>query len=88
MTTVYHPPTDEEMKRMNQEIETYLQIFCSNHSHDWNQYLHMLEFAINNRINSSTKQSTFFLIYRSHSKGMPTTFTQSKVPTIFKWMQK
>jgi hypothetical protein len=48
----------------------------------------MLEFAINNRINSSTKQSLFFFMYRSHLKGMPTAFTQSKVLTIFEWMQK
>jgi hypothetical protein len=83
MTTAYHPQTDGETERMNREIETYLRIFCSNHSHNWNQYLPALEFAINNCINSSTKQSPFFLMYGSHPKGMPTAFTQSKVPTIF-----
>jgi hypothetical protein len=88
MTTAYHLQTDGETERMNREIETYLRIFCSNHPHDWNQYLLALEFAINNRINSSTKQSPFFLMYGSHPKGMPTAFAQSKVSTIFEWMQK
>jgi hypothetical protein len=88
MTTAYHPQTDRETERMNQEIEIYLQIFCFNHFHNWNQYLSVLEFAINNCINSSTKQSPFFLMYKSHPKRMPTAFTQLKVPTIFKWMQK
>jgi hypothetical protein len=27
-------------------------------------------------------------MYGSHPKGMPTAFTQSKVLTIFEWMQK
>jgi hypothetical protein len=34
MTTAYYPQTDGEMERINQEIETYLRIFCFNHSHD------------------------------------------------------
>jgi hypothetical protein len=34
------------------------------------------------------KQSPFFLMYGSHPKEMPTSFTQSKVLTIFEWMQK
>jgi hypothetical protein len=34
MTMAYHPQTDRETERMNQEIEIYLQIFCFNHFHN------------------------------------------------------
>ena len=28
LSTAYHPQTDGETKRVNQEVETYLQMFC------------------------------------------------------------
>jgi len=29
LSTAYHPQTDGEMERVNQEIEQYLQVFCN-----------------------------------------------------------
>jgi transposase InsO family protein len=31
LTTAYHPQTDGATKRVNQEIEAYLSIYCSAH---------------------------------------------------------
>jgi hypothetical protein len=35
MSTTYHPQTDGETERVNQELEIYLQTFCSNKSETW-----------------------------------------------------
>ena len=49
-STAYHPPTDRQMERINQEIEQYLRIFINYHQSDWAGWLPMAEFAYNNKV--------------------------------------
>ncbi|EEB89456.1 hypothetical protein MPER_12443 [Moniliophthora perniciosa FA553] len=39
MTTAYHPQSDGETERVNQEIEVFLRIFCSKEQTTWKDYL-------------------------------------------------
>lgn len=48
MSTTYHPQTDGETERVNQELETYLHIFCATEQRKWSSYLPMAEFVHNN----------------------------------------
>ena len=48
LTTAYHPQTDGATKRVNQEIEAYLSIYCSAHPTEWKHSLSTLEFTHNN----------------------------------------
>jgi hypothetical protein len=57
MSTAYHPQTDGETERVNQELETYLRIFCANEPRSWSTYLPMAEFAHNNRAHETSKMS-------------------------------
>lgn len=86
MSTAYHPQTDGQTERVNWEIESYLLLFCSSHPYDWVDYLPDMEFAFNNQEHSATKQSPFFLMYRSHPRAIPTAFPRSKVPTVKQWL--
>ena len=65
-STSRHPQTDGQTERMNQEMEQYLWIFCGKRQHDWAEWLACAEFSINNKINSSTGYSPFFLNYGRH----------------------
>ena len=47
LSTAYHPQTDGETERLNQEVETYLRIFCSSHPETWTDHIPMAEFVHN-----------------------------------------
>jgi len=49
---------------MNQELEQYLQFFVDHRQKDWPEWLALAEFAVNNKIHSTTKVSLFMANYR------------------------
>jgi transposase InsO family protein len=59
LSSAYHPQTDGQTERVNQDLETYIRIFCSHRQDDWAKWLHMAEFAYNNKQHSTTKISPF-----------------------------
>lgn len=59
LSTTYHPQTDGQMKRVNQEIEQYLRLFISHHQDDWVDLLPSAEFSYNNKISASTQMTPF-----------------------------
>ena len=65
-STAFHPQTDGQTERMNQEIALYLRIFCNFHQNDWCQKLSICKFVWNNRIHSATKQTPFYLMFGFH----------------------
>ena len=59
-STAYHPQTDGQTERVNQELKQYLQLFCEYRQEDWSKYIPMAEFVHNNSVNTSTKLSPFY----------------------------
>uniref|UniRef100_A0A0W0EU18 Integrase catalytic domain-containing protein n=1 Tax=Moniliophthora roreri TaxID=221103 RepID=A0A0W0EU18_MONRR len=82
MSTAYHPQSDRETERVNQEMEIYLRMFCSKEQTEWSSYLHMAEFAHNNRTHSVTRNSPFFMIMRYNPRPLPTAFEKTSVPSV------
>jgi hypothetical protein len=64
ISTAYHPQSDGQTERINQEIEAYLRHFISYRQDDWSDLLATAEFALNNRKQSATDLSPFELNYR------------------------
>lgn len=64
--TAHRLQTDGQTERANQEIEIFLQAFVNTRQTDWAEWLACAEFALNNKINSSTGYSPFFLNYGCH----------------------
>jgi len=60
----FHPQTDNQTKRMNQELEQYLKFFVDYRQKDWPDWLALAEFVINNKAYSTTKMSPFMANYR------------------------
>ena len=59
LSSAYHPQTDGETERVNQELETYLCIFCNGHFEKWADLLPMAEFSHNSATHSATNKWLF-----------------------------
>jgi len=60
----YHPQTDRQTERTNQELEQYLRMYINHRQNNWSEWLAMAEFAFNNKVHTATKISPFKVNYR------------------------
>ena len=63
LSTAYHPQTDGQTEQTNQELETYLCIFCTNNPTKWVQFFPSTELHHNSAPHISNKASPFSLLY-------------------------
>ena len=67
-STAYHPQTDGQTERVNQELEQYLLLFVRERQDDWYTLLPLAEFSYNNHVHSSTQQTPFLLDTSRHPR--------------------
>ena len=67
MSIVFHPQTDGQIERVNQELEQYLRIFIDYRQEQWPDQLGTAEFAYNNKTYLSTK-TLFFKVKQTMDK--------------------
>ena len=60
-STAYHPQTDGQTKRINQEVEQFLHLFVNQRQDNWYDWISIAEFAYNNQVHASTQASLFML---------------------------
>ena len=63
LSTAFHPQTDKQTERINQELEQYLWFFIEHRQKDWPEWLAAAEFAVNNKVHMATKVSPFITNY-------------------------
>ena len=68
LSMAFHPQTDGQTKRVNQELEQYLRMFIDHRQEQWPEWLGTAEFAYNNKAHSSTKTSLFKANYGQDSR--------------------
>ena len=62
MSTVYHPRTEGQAERTNQEAEIYLCMYCDKRQNDWHLWLPLAEFMHNQCPSATTGQTPFSMI--------------------------
>eukprot|EP00253_Pinus_taeda_P018433 PITA_18433 len=62
-STAYHPQTDGQTERVNQVLEDMLRAYVMLKPGQWEEYLHLVEFAYNNGYHTSTQLSPFEVLY-------------------------
>ena len=69
----YHPQTDGQTERVNQELEEYLQIYINQKQNDWVDWLPIVQFCHNDRQDLATRYSPFMVTGGRHPfKGRET----------------
>ena len=81
-STAYHPQTDGQTERVNQEVETFLRAFVNLRQDDWKEWLPIAEFALNNRVSSTTGYSAFYLNHGQHPHAPTVKATKSRNPSV------
>ena len=71
LSSAYHPQTDGETERVNQEVETYLRIYCGENPSSWAENIPMAEFVHNICPHSTTGKSPFQLIMGYQPQALP-----------------
>jgi len=60
-STAWHPQTDRQTERVNQELDQYLWLFVNERQDDWYDLLPLAEFQHNNHVHSATQHPPFLL---------------------------
>jgi len=63
LSSAHHPQHDGQTEILNKHLVTMIRAYISDDLADWATWLHILEFAYNNAIHSSTGASPNFLTY-------------------------
>jgi len=85
-STAYHPQTDGQTERVNQEIKQYLRLFVDHRQSDWMNWLPMAEFAYNNRVQSATKYSPFVMNFGQNPRMGHEPRSRTKVESVEKFL--
>lgn len=67
-STAYRPQTDGQSERSNQILESFLCHYVSHWQNDWAALLPHAEFAYNNRVQTPTGCTPFFMCYGFHPR--------------------
>ena len=66
LLTAYHPQTDGQMERINQEIRTFLQHYVNYQQDDWMNWLAAAEFQYNDKKHVAMEKTPFELNFGRH----------------------
>ena len=67
LSTAYHPQTDGQTERMNQEIGTFLWHYVNYQQDNWTEWLATAEFSYNDKRHMATDRTPFELNFGRHS---------------------
>ena len=79
LSTTYHPQTDGQTERINQDLQQYLHIFTSEKQDEWISWLPLAQFSYNTKKQVSTEKS-LFEVTRSYQPKMGFEQRTTKAP--------
>ena len=86
LSTAYHPQTDGETERINQEIGTFLRHYVNYQQNDWTDWLATAEFSYNDKKHAATGKTLFELNFGRHPwKG--DLMVQTEIPQVEEFMK-
>ena len=68
LSTTHHPETDGQTENTNSIMEQYLQMYCLYLQDNWERWLSLAEFSVNNMKNKSISVMLFYATYKQDSQ--------------------
>src|SRR5882724_4935215 len=81
-STTYHPQTDGQTERVNQEVKQFLRLFVNQRQDDWDKWLSIAKFAYNNQVHTLTHSSPFMLDTGQHPRLSVEPLRESHLETL------
>ena len=91
LSTVFHPQTDDQIKRQNQTLEYYLHCYCTEEQDNWVNLLSLVKFTYINTKQATLECSSFFALMRyniSIHYNVEDNVLKGEVPTAKKRIKK
>ncbi|KAK3527262.1 hypothetical protein QTP86_018631, partial [Hemibagrus guttatus] len=85
LSSGYHPQSNGQAERLNQEIGRFLRSYCSREQHRWSEFLPWAEYAQNFLIHSSTGLTPFQCVLGYQPPLFPWSGEPSDVPAVEEW---
>jgi len=87
LSMAYHPQTDSQMERINQDIGTFLQHYVNYQQDNWTNWLATAEFQYNNKKHMATGKTPFELNFGRHPwKG--DFMVQTEIPRVEEFVKE
>ncbi|KAK3531229.1 hypothetical protein QTP70_015226, partial [Hemibagrus guttatus] len=88
LSSGYHPQSNGQAERLNQEIGWFLRSYCSREQQRWSEFLPWAEYAQNSLIHSSMGLTPFQCILGYQPPLFPWSGEPSDVPAVEEWYQR
>uniref|UniRef100_A0A3B1JYM9 Gypsy retrotransposon integrase-like protein 1 n=1 Tax=Astyanax mexicanus TaxID=7994 RepID=A0A3B1JYM9_ASTMX len=88
LTSGFHPTSNGQCERVNQELGKFLRLYCFKHASEWSQYLIWAEIAQNSLTNSTSGLTPFQCILGYQPPLAPWTASSTEIPAVDDWMKR
>ncbi|KAK3548969.1 hypothetical protein QTP70_022645, partial [Hemibagrus guttatus] len=85
LSSGYHPRSNGQAELLNQEIERFLQSYCSREQHRWSEFLPWAEYAQNSLTHSSTGLTPFQCVSGYQPPLFPWSGEPSNILAVAEW---
>ncbi|KAK3511360.1 hypothetical protein QTP70_005293 [Hemibagrus guttatus] len=87
LSSGYHPQSNRQAERLNQEIGQFLRSYCSREQQRWSEFLPWGEYAQNSLIHSFTGLTPFQCVLGYQAPLFPWSGETANVPAVEEWYQ-